>query len=327
MFQILRVEKLTTWGQIQGSGRHTYRERNTPNADPRMKGMNQHFGARSAVELRSAIEAQLDGLAQKDDTVKCIEYLFTASPQFFINGKGARDLGTAYFKKAREWLEERHGKENVVAISIHADEKSPHMVAYVTPIITKAAHSRKRNVADGIDEQGNRKRKTIEVMVPEQKMLSAKHFLGGREKLSLMQTDFHQKVSRRFDLERGEQGSKATHKKVKTYYAQMDSILQRQHKTADDVAGISLELMVRREQLQAEKIKQAKEREKLEEEKKQFADEKLKIKSVRDALDLVEKERFDQLAVEIYKQAKEAAAAERAGKVEGSGIRTRLIKP
>ena len=325
-YQILRTRKLTDWGAIVSSGSHNYRERPTPNADAGLRVLNTNEGARSVRELRAGIEARIEGLELRHDTVKCIEYLITASPAFFANEKGEKDGGDAYFKKAKKWLEEKHGAENIVALSIHRDEKTPHMVAYVTPVITKAAHSRKRNVADGFDDEGNRKRKTITVEVPEQKMLSAKHFLGGREKLSLMQTDFHQKVSRRFDLERGEQGSKATHKKVKTHYAQMDSIIQRQHKTADDVASISLELMVRREQLQAEKIKQAKEREKLEEEKKQFADEKLKIKAVRGALDLVEKERFDQIASEIYKQAKEAAAAERAGK-GGSGIRMRPIKP
>lgn len=316
MFQILRVEKLTTWGQIQGSGRHTYRERNTPNADPRMKGMNQHFGARSAVELRSAIEAQLDGLAQKDDTVKCIEYLFTASPQFFINGKGARDLGTAYFKKAREWLEERHGKENVVAISIHADEKSPHMVAYVTPIITKAAHSRKRNVADGIDEQGNRKRKTIEVMVPEQKMLSAKHFLGGREKLSLMQTDFHQKVSRRFDLERGEKGSKATHQKVKTFYATMEPMLEQQKKRME-----KLEQDEFANEVWADHNR--KEGRKLAEEAAKVSDEKKRLDALTRALDENDQEKVLARASVIYKRAMEEAEQIPSSR----GIRTRPIKP
>lgn len=316
MFQILRVAKLTTWGQIQGSGRHTYRERNTPNADPRMKGMNQHFGARSAVELRSAIEAQLDGLAQKDDTVKCIEYLFTASPQFFINGKGARDLGTAYFKKAREWLEERHGKENVVAISIHADEKSPHMVAYVTPIITKAAHSRKRNVADGIDEQGNRKRKTIEVMVPEQKMLSAKHFLGGREKLSLMQTDFHQKVSRRFDLERGEKGSKATHQKVKTFYATMEPMLEQQKKRME-----KLEQDEFANEVWADHNR--KEGRKLAEEAAKVSDEKKRLDALTRALDENDQEKVLARASVIYKRAMEEAEQIPSSR----GIRTRPIKP
>ena len=212
-YQILRTRKLTDWGAIVASGSHNYRERPTPNADAGLRVLNTNEGARSVRELRAGIEARIEGLELRHDTVKCIEYLITASPAFFANEKGEKDGGDAYFKKAKKWLEEKHGAENIVALSIHRDEKTPHMVAYVTPVITKAAHSRKRNVADGFDDEGNRKRKTITVEVPEQKMLSAKHFLGGREKLSLMQTDFHQKVSRRFDLERGEQGSKATHKR------------------------------------------------------------------------------------------------------------------
>ena len=102
------------------------------------------------------------------------------------------DGGGAYFKQARKWLEERHGKENIVAISIHHDETTPHLVAYAVPIVTKPAHSRKMNVADGFDSEGKRKRKTITVERPEQKMLSAKHFWAV-EKLSEMQTEFNKR--------------------------------------------------------------------------------------------------------------------------------------
>ena len=79
-------------------------------------------------------------------------------------------MGAALISSRLEkWLEERHGKENIVAISIHHDETTPHLVAYAVPIVTKPAHSRKMNVADGFDSEGKRKRKTITVERPEQK--------------------------------------------------------------------------------------------------------------------------------------------------------------
>ena len=63
----------------------------------------------------------------------------------------------------RKWLKDKHGSENVVGLSIHRDETTPHLVAYVVPI----------------DEKGN---------------LNARHFLGGRNKLSQIQTDFAEHV-------------------------------------------------------------------------------------------------------------------------------------
>ena len=41
------------------------------------------------------------------------------------------------FDKAKKWLKDKHGSENVVGLSIHRDETTPHLVAYVVPIDEK----------------------------------------------------------------------------------------------------------------------------------------------------------------------------------------------
>ncbi len=53
--------------------------------------------------------------------------------------------------------------------------------------------------------------------------LNAKHWLGGRGKLSAMQTDFAQAVGQRFGLRRGIKGSKAHHTKVSQSYAAINA--------------------------------------------------------------------------------------------------------
>ena len=63
------------------------------------------------------------------------------------------------FKKSLEFLNNKYGKENVIACSIHRDETTPHLIVYVVPI----------------DEKGG---------------LNAKKWLGGRSKLSQTQTEF-----------------------------------------------------------------------------------------------------------------------------------------
>ncbi|WP_414811527.1 plasmid recombination protein [Paracoccus sanguinis] len=78
-----------------------------------------------------------------------------------------------------DWLEERHGKENVLSAVIHRDEATPHMTVMTIPL----------------DDRG---------------------------KLSAMQTDFAERVGKPHGLERGVQGSKATHERVKSAYAHLN---------------------------------------------------------------------------------------------------------
>ena len=121
---------------------------------------------------------------RRKDAVICIEYLITASPEFF--GEAWEEPETrfdaSYFKDSLDWLKKKHGPENVVASTIHLDESTPHMAVFVVP-----------KTADG--------------------RLSAKDFVGGRKILAQMQTDFASEVGLKHGLERGQEMSLAVHKK------------------------------------------------------------------------------------------------------------------
>lgn len=182
---ILRAEKLTSFGSIAGSAKHTFREIPTPNADASRTRLNKTWGAQDAAAVRAAIAARLPAKRRKD-AVLAIEYLVTASPEWFKSAPAAKQ--NAYFAAAVRWLEARHGKANVVCVNMQLDETSPHLVAYVVPL-TK----------DG--------------------RLSAKDFLGGRKVLTQMQTEFAQLVGAPVGLQRGVEGSKATHTTAKQYAA------------------------------------------------------------------------------------------------------------
>lgn len=182
---ILRAEKLTSFGSITGSAKHTFREIPTPNADASRTHMNKTFGAQDAAAVRAAIEARLPAKRRKD-AVLAIEYLVTASPEWFRTTPTKQQ--NAYFGAAVRWLEDRHGKANIVCVNMQMDETSPHLVAYVAPL-TK----------DG--------------------RLSAKDFLGGRKVLTEMQTDFANRVGKPVGLQRGVEGSKAVHTTAKQYAA------------------------------------------------------------------------------------------------------------
>jgi hypothetical protein len=182
-FVILRTAKLKTAGEIGGSLGHTFRMMDTPNADDSKKHLNEHD--HSLEEIKQNIENRLPDTVRKNG-VRVVEYLITASPEWKGWGTGAE---TEFFDNAKKWLKEKHGPENLVGLSVHRDESTPHLVAYVVPI----------------DPQGK---------------LNARHFLGGRQKLSEMQTDFAEQV-KHLDLQRGIEGSRAKHTTVKEFYGEI----------------------------------------------------------------------------------------------------------
>lgn len=262
MFQILRTAKLTTVGNIAASGQHTFRERKTHNADSNRTHLNHGNGARCTDDLVKAINARLKTVDVKDDSVLCIEYLVTASPSWFSQ-KTEADRET-YFADALRMLEQKHGKKNVVCSDVQLDEKTPHMVVYVVPIVEVAGiGTRKRSVkATAAEREATGKStKIIEVANRPSVRLSAKQFLGGREKLSDLQTEFHEKVSAAHGLERGLVGSKATHIKLQSWYAQLEPSMQKAISVIDDAAKIEQKQKEREDSLifkSTEIVKQAK---------------------------------------------------------------------
>ena len=186
-YAILRTKKLKSFGAVARSARHTFREQPTPNANPELSRLNKGTGAKSAAKL---VEALKKGLPDKirAGAVLCIEFMITASPEAFKRHGGTLDdMGDGYFADALKWLWERHGKENVIATSVHLDERTPHLVAYVVP-----------RTKDG--------------------RLSCRDFLGGPAKLKAMQTHFHEVCGKPHGLERGTEGSKAKHQELKQFY-------------------------------------------------------------------------------------------------------------
>lgn len=182
-FVILRTAKLKTAGSIGGSLGHNYRMMDTPNADESLTHLNEHEC--SLEQVKQNIQNRLPENVRSNG-VRVVEYLISASPDW----QGwSTDAEKEFFDNAKRWLKEKHGAENIAGLSIHRDETTPHLVAYVVPIDPKGA-------------------------------LNARHFLGGRKLLSDMQTDFANRVHH-LGLERGIEGSKAKHTEVKHHYAEI----------------------------------------------------------------------------------------------------------
>lgn len=190
-FAILRVQKLKAAVAVQRSAKHNYREQDTPNADPDRTPDNTHHGPQNVQELMQAFEDRKPAKHRKD-AVQCVEVLITASPEaMHAKTKAQQD---AYFADSLDWLKSKFGEQNVIGASIHRDEATPHLAAYVVPVD------------------------------PDSGRLNAKRWLGGSGKLSELQTDFAAGVGKAHGLERGTERSKATHKAVRQWYAELGDI-------------------------------------------------------------------------------------------------------
>ncbi|QOR37928.1 hypothetical protein HNO52_04975 [Billgrantia diversa] len=217
---IIRTSKLRSWEAVGSSAAHTWRTMPVAHANQGKTHLNENWrDVKTPVELRQTLETRLLIADQKSKTpVLAIEYLITAPHAAFQENGGPVEWRN-YFEDALAWIEERHGRDNVVAVNIQLDEITPHMVAYVCPLAYMEATTRKRSVLGKKDPlTGQQQRELREYKVPEHIVLSADHYLGSREKMILMQSDFAEKVGSRHGLRRGVERSALKHVDLKQYH-------------------------------------------------------------------------------------------------------------
>lgn len=194
MHSIIRTKKHKSIAGLKFREKHTYRINPTPNADPAKQQKNKLlFGQEnySAAADNFLQNYKAAGNKIRKDAVLAIEYLLTASPEFFDEGpKNERDAKLKKWCEAQiDFMKKEHGAKNILCMYLHLDEKTPHIEVYVVPIDTKGK-------------------------------LNCKSFLGGQAKLRALQTRYATH-NNGFGLQRGLSGSRATHQQVQKFYEQI----------------------------------------------------------------------------------------------------------
>jgi hypothetical protein len=180
----MRAKKLANMGSVAASMQHCYRERETHNADQERTPDNQHLVAKSTDEAMGKLRDLLPEKRRKD-AVLAVEYVMTATPEWFA--KATPEQEKALFQRSLQWLADKYGADRIITASIHRDETTPHLSAFVVPLT-------------------------------QDKRLSAKEFIGSRDKMRADQTTYAACVAN-LGLERGIEGSKATHQTIQQHYA------------------------------------------------------------------------------------------------------------
>ncbi|MEH5347357.1 MobV family relaxase [Escherichia coli] len=182
-YAIMRCKKLTGMGNVASALQHCYRERETPNANAERTPENYCSVSESTDQAMGRVRELLPEKRRKD-AVLAVEYVMTASPEWWKEATPRQQA--EFFARSEQWLENKYGKDRVVAAVVHRDEATPHLSAFVVPL-----------TQDG--------------------RLSAKEFIGGRSKMRDDQSTYAESV-RKLGLERGIEGSRATHQTVQHYY-------------------------------------------------------------------------------------------------------------
>ena len=144
-----------------------------PDIDTTRSHLNFHLVTPER-KYRAESEKQIAeaGCRTRSDSVRVVEALVTASPEFFKDKK--KSEVKAYFTEALDFIQKYQSKETIISAVVHMDEKTPHMHLCFVPLT-------------------------------EDKRLSAKEIVGNKKKLTWWQDEFWKHMVKKYpDLERGE---------------------------------------------------------------------------------------------------------------------------
>ena len=144
-----------------------------PDVDTARSHLNFHLVTPQR-KYRAEAEKQIAeaGCRTRSDSMRVVEALVTASPEFF-KGKKKGEI-KAYFQEALDFIREHQDPKTIISAVVHMDEKTPHMHLCFVPL-----------TAD--------------------KRLSAKEIVGNKKKLTQWQDRFWEHMVKKYpDLERGE---------------------------------------------------------------------------------------------------------------------------
>ena len=147
-----------------------------PDIDTSRSHLNFHLVSPER-KYRAEAEKQIAeaGCRTRSDSVRVVEVLVTASPEFF-KGKKKAEI-RAYFQEALDFIQQHQNPRTIISAVVHMDEKTPHMHLCFVPL-TK------------------------------DKRLSAKEIVGNKKKLTWWQDEFWKHMVKKYpDLERGESAS------------------------------------------------------------------------------------------------------------------------
>ena len=166
-------------GRIEAHDERTKTEyASNPDVDTSRSRLNFHL-VKPLRSYRAEAEKQIAeaGCRARKDSVRVVETLITASPEFFANKKPKEVK--EFFEYTLDFIQSKQSPETIISAVVHMDEKTPHMHLCFVPL-----------TSDG--------------------RLSAKDIVGNKKKLTQWQDEFWKHMVKKYpDFERGESASES----------------------------------------------------------------------------------------------------------------------
>ena len=180
-----------------------------PDIDPSRSHLNFHL-IEPERRYRAEAERQIKeaGCRTRSDSVRMVEALVTASPEFF-QGKKKAEI-KAFFQEAVTFIQQHQDPKTIISAAVHMDEKTPHMHLSFVPLT----------------EDGR---------------LCAKEILGNRKKMTWWQDKFWEHMVQKYpDLERGESASKTGRDHIPPIvFKEMTRLSKQKAKIEEVLAGVN----------------------------------------------------------------------------------------
>ena len=180
-----------------------------PDIDTSRSHLNFHL-IQPERRYRAEAERQIReaGCRTRSDSVRLVEALVTASPEFF-QGKKKSEI-RAYFQEALTFIQQHQAPKTIVSAAVHMDEKTPHMHLSFVPLT----------------EDGR---------------LCAKEIVGNKKKLTWWQDRFWEHMVQKYpDLERGESASQTGRDHIPPrVFKEMTRLNKQKAKLEELLAGVN----------------------------------------------------------------------------------------
>ena len=211
-FAILRFAKYKgpEISKIEAHNERTKKEyKSNPDVDQSRSKDNVHlitperkYRAESDRQIKAA------GCRTRSDSVRLVEAMFTATPEFF-KGKTQEEI-RAFFQEALEFLTAHQAKETIISAVIHMDEKTPHMHLSFVPLT----------------EDGR---------------LCAKDIVGDRKHLTWWQDEYWKHMVKKYpDLERGRSASETGRDHIPPrIFKEMTQLTKQRRKLEELLSGVN----------------------------------------------------------------------------------------
>lgn len=250
-YAIFRVQGIKTTGDLRGIGKHNVERKSETNMDidesrtvdnihlisadnksnsylkkffRTVEPMKEQHEEKMKTERKDRVKSFEAKINSTKNDIAC-EFLFTSDEKFF-EGKSKEEI-REWAETSLDFIKKDVGirEENILHAVVHMDEKTPHLHIVAVPLVNKYDGRMKKDVWQ----------------------ISRKHFIPGKDDLSLLQDKYFEKMNAKgYELERGVAARETERKHLTTQEfkkqeidKEVETLEQDRQKLQEDVQELS----------------------------------------------------------------------------------------